>query len=442
MKTGQLFPALVLGAAMLAACGGGGGGNSLPPPHDVPPTPGSVHGANGIDHIVIVIQENRSFDNLFHGFPGADTVSSGRIHTGQLVPLKEIPLLTSYDLRHHATDFMAAYDNGKMDGFDLEKTAGAPPLAEYAYTRPSDVQQYWSLAHQFTLSDRTFPSQIDASYSAHQYLIAAQDGGAVDVPSGVPWGCDAPSDTTVQLLGPNRTIVPGPFPCFDYKTLGDELDAKGASWRYYAPELNGGNGDYGGQIWVAYDSIRHIRYGPDWNTGVASPETAFLTDIANGRLASVTWIAPDWLNSDHPGMTSDGGPDWVASITNAVGKSAFWKDTAVIVVWDDWGGFYDHVAPPQLDLHGLGIRVPMIVVSPFAKHGYVSHVQYEWGSILQFVEQTFSLSTLAASDARANSLDDCFDFSQALRPYTSIATHRRPTDFIREVPSGKLPDDD
>jgi phospholipase C len=401
-----------------------------------------MRGANGIDHVVIAIQENRSFDNLFHGFPGADTASTGLIHTGQRVTLQQVPLTVSYDLRHHMSDFINAYDGGKMDGFDLEKRLGGPDLPEYGYVRPSDVQEYWDLAKRYTLGDHMFPSQIDASFSAHQYLIAGQTAGAVDTPSAVPWGCDAPGGTTVPTVVTGRSLGPGVFPCFDYQTLGDLLDRAGATWRYYAPALNAGNGDYGGQIWVAYDAVRHIRYGPDWQSDNSSPETAFLTDVKNGHLANVTWIAPDFLNSDHPGVPSDTGPAWIASIANTIGASKFWNSTVLLVVWDDWGGWYDHVPPPQLDLHGLGIRVPLIVVSPFAKRGYVSHDQYEWGSVLGFVEQTFGLHALAASDSRADPLTDCFNFTQKARPYQAIRSRKSPDDFIREIPSGKPPDDD
>ncbi|MBV9102106.1 MAG: hypothetical protein JO060_00860 [Candidatus Eremiobacteraeota bacterium] len=439
----HIFRTLIAIAILaLVGCGGGGAGTALPATHDDPPPTNGPRGAHGIDHIVIAIEENRSFDNLFHGFPGADTVSSGKIHTGATVPLAMVPLAVPYDLRHHAADFTNAYDQGKMDGFDLEVGVGGPHLPEYAYVNPSDEQPYWSLAQRFTLGDRMFPSQIDTSYAAHQYLIAAQSGGAVDVPTNIPWGCDAPAGTTVPMLGAGRALLPGPFPCFDYPTVGDELDKAGVSWRYYAPALNSGNGDYGGQIWVAYDAIRHIRFGQDWQTGIASPETAFLTDVANGRLAGVSWIAPAFLNSDHPGATSDGGPEWIAEIANAIGTSPFWNDTALIVVWDDWGGWYDHVPPPQVDLHGLGIRVPLLVISPFAKHGYVSHVQYEFGSIVKFVETTFALAPLAAADERANGLDDCFNFAQTVRPFVRIRTQHPARALLREPPTSRPPDDD
>ena len=130
---------------------------------------------------------------------------------------------------------------------------------------------------------------------------------------------------------------------------------------------------------------------------VISPETAVLTDVAAGKLASVTWVVPDLANSDHPASLSATGPDWVASVVDAVGASAYWSSTAIVVDWDDWGGFYDHVAPPQLDVDGLGFRTPMIVISPYAKTEYVSHIRYESTSVVKFIEATFGLPTLSTA---------------------------------------------
>src|SRR5580700_7778551 len=160
------FACLALAALVLAGCGGGASSDPVLPSHDVPPPVGGVHGANGVDHIVIAIQENRSFDNLFHAFPGADSVSAGKIHTGAMVPLHSVPLAEAYDLPHHFANFMTAFNFGKMNGFDQERNLGGPQYDEYAYVQQSDIQEYWTLAKQYTLADHTFPSQIDASYSA------------------------------------------------------------------------------------------------------------------------------------------------------------------------------------------------------------------------------------------------------------------------------------
>ena len=382
---------------------------------------------------------------MFDGFPGADTVTSGRTSTGTQRQLQPISLAAMYDVAHEENNFIAAFDGGKMDGFDKEVTGGLggigagaaspPPYPMYAYTPPSEIKPYLAMASSYVLADRFFPSEIDSSFTSHQYLIAAQAGNTVDNPTGPIWGCDAAPGTTIPTLNSDRTQGPGVFPCFDYMTLGDELDAAGKSWRYYAPPVAGLS------TWSAYDAIRHIRYGVDWTRNVISPETRVLDDLAAGTLANVTWVIPDLMNSDHPDTGSTTGPQWVSSIVNEIGASPFWSSTAIVVLWDDWGGFYDHVAPPQLDDDGLGIRTPLMVISPFAKRGYVSHVQYETGSIAKFIETQFGLHALSASDARANDLGDCFVPNPAAT-FQPFVTTRSIQQFRQERPSMRAPDTD
>jgi phospholipase C len=132
-------------------------------------------------------------------------------------------------------------------------------------------------------------------------------------------------------------------------------------------------------------------------------------------------VIPALLDSDHPASGSNTGPSWVTSVVNAVGKSKYWQNTAVIVMWDDWGGFYDPVPPLRLDYNSLGLRVPMVVISPFAKPHYVSKTQYEMGSVLKFIEQTFGTGSLGSTDARANSIGDIFDFTQKPQPFQPFA---------------------
>ena len=287
-----------------------------------------------------------------------------------------------------------------------------------------------------------FQSNTGPSFVAHQYLIA---GSSQVTPSEIPdenpnsgpWGCDSRATTTVALLGATPgTDAPGVFPCFDYQTLGDELDRANLPWRYYSPAIGSG-----GDIWSAYDAIKHIRYGADWSKNVISPETNILTDVPGGSLGAITWVVPSFTNSDHAGSNSTSGPQWVASVVNAIGQSPQWNSTAIFITWDDWGGWYDHVAPPQIDAMGLGFRVPLLVVSPYAKHGYVSHVQHEFGSILKFGEETFGLAPLGASDARADDLSDTFDFAQSPQPYVPLGVTRSPGSF-RHAPEPTAPDND
>ena len=205
-----------------------------------------------------------------------------------------------------------------------------------------------------------------------------------------------------------------------YATLRDLLDAKSDSWAYYSPPV-----ENTGKLWNAFEAIKAVRYGPEWRTNIREPN-AFFNDVTKGRLPTVSWIVPDNPDSDHP-TVHDTGPSWVASIVNAVGESPYWDTTAVIVVWDDWGGFYDHVKPPFFDhWGGLGFRVPLIVISPYAREthpgtpGYISHTRYEFGSILKFIENARGLGSLGTTDRRANSIVDCFDFTRAPRPFTKI----------------------
>lgn len=392
-----------------------------------------------IQHVVVIVQENRSFDNLFATFPGADGTSGGSNY-GQIVPLTAIPLTGTPDLDHYHTGWWADWDYGKMDGFAHSYVAN-PGLTAYSYVSPSEIQPYWTLASQYVLGDRMFQSNTGPSYVAHQYLIAGQSADADELPTGggfnTAWGCDSPPGTTVPLIGPNGTDLPGPFPCFDYQTIGDLLDKANVTWKYYAPAI----GQDKGAIWSAYDAIKHIRYGPDWAGDVVSPETQILSDIENGNLAQVSWVMPSWVNSDHPATGIDTGPDWVASIVNDIGQSPYWNNTVIFITWDDWGGFYDHVPPPQIDSMGLGFRVPLIVVSPYAKHGYISHQEHEFGSFLYFTEKLYGLPSLGTRDAISDDLSDCFDFSQSPTPFTAVRTEHTPQYFKEQLPSGP-PDTD
>jgi phospholipase C len=387
-----------------------------------------------IQRVVVIMQENRTFDNFFYGYPGADSAQSG-MSNGTVVPLSPVPLAETTDLCHTHPCWWKAWDNGQMDGFAY--TQSTPPLFAYSYVPSSEIQPYWTLAAQYTLADRMFQSNTGPSFVAHEYMIAGQSAESDEDPTGFIWGCDAPAGTTVTLVGPNGTDVPGGFPCFDYQTMGDLLDANGLTWRYYAPE---NTAPYNSPA-TAYEAINHIFYGLDETDNVVAPQTKVLTDIANGELAQVTWIIPDFAHSDHPGSNSSEGPDWVASIVNAIGASPFWNSTAIFISWDDWGGWYDHVVPPSIDTMGPGLRVPLIVVSPYAKQGYVSHQIYETASLLTFMEKNFGLLDLGARDAMANDLSDCFDYTQAPAPYAAIKTKVSVDTLLHEKPTGP-PDDD
>jgi phospholipase C len=454
-----------------------------------------------IRHVIIVIQENRSFDNLFHGFRGADTADTGFAHDGTRVPLQAVSLTAAYDIGNGLEAFKRSYDNGKMDAFDerevVPRRGAHVPLAAaqypaYAYVPRPEIRPYWDLAERFVVADRMFQSNIDQSFAAHLYLIAGQSQRAVNTPNGFPWGCDAPGSVSVPTLTTAREIGGRVFPCFQFRTLADELADKGLRWRYYAPAITVRVAAKGaardsyylsalptvvrdakgiqdaedrapkgrapakrpdkrprrspafnvGQLWSAFDAVATIRYSSAWNSSVISPPSQFLRDVERGDVAAVTWVVPDWANSDHPFSRSATGPSWVSAIVNAVGRSPIWDDTVILITWDDSGGWFDHVPPPTVDFAGLGVRVPLLVVSAYARRGLVDHRQYEFGSMLRLAEAAFSLAPLAASDTRANDLIDCFDFSKPPRPFERIEAPVSSSYFLHQPPSLVPPDDD
>jgi hypothetical protein len=239
--------------------------------------------------------------------------------------------------------------------------------------------------------------------------VGAQSGGVISNPVGGGVGCDAPSNTTVQVLSPTSGVISNVYPCFDFTTLGDLLQAAGVNWKYYAPGKN-----QNGYLWSAMDAINHIRNSSSWTSNVLN-YTRFVTDAMNGNLGNVNWLVSDANDSEHPPYSVCTGENWLVQQINAVMQGPKWSSTAIFITWDDFGGFYDHVAPPKSDAFGFGPRVPLIIISPYARQGYVSHSLYEFASVLKFAEELFKLPTLTTRDAAANDMLDAFDFTQQPR---------------------------
>jgi phospholipase C len=378
-------------------------------------------GAAKISHVVYIVQEGRSFNDLFQGYPGALTSSTGKISNGKTIALSPVSLKTRYRIATSADAmFVACNGSGelpgtdcRMDGFNNEAFEGGPKSIEYpmyAYVPHDESKPYFDMAHEWVVADHMFASQLDGSFTAHQYIVAAQSGRAVDTPSGI-FGCDAPpGQTWVSTLTDSRRFGAREYACFTYKTLANELENAHRSWRFYTAEKDSSS--------FAYD--KRVDGSPEWHRDVIAPPTRFLSDLAGGKLASMTWITPSCPDSDDVNCGGGGGPGWVASLVNAVGESKFWDSTAIFVQWDDWGGLYDEVPPPYENYDGLGLRVPLLVISAYARRDYVSHVQYETASVLRFTEDLFGLRRLAAADRRAASPTDCFDFNQKPRKFVAI----------------------
>jgi phospholipase C len=447
-----------IAAAMLAGCGG-----SQPPigaPGAMQQTfasaahaergtswmvPLNARGPHGhIRHIVIIMQEGRTLNNLFAGWPGAYAPMSGEaVEIPGPIRLREIRFSDDRSMCELSPSMTLAYWGARMEGFDLNRFCGlgcthypnghkpVTSLFPYAYMNRDEIAPYRTLAGQYVLGDNMYSTEWGGDFTAHQYLIAGSTFISAkralrDVPSAEPWGCDAPKGTRIALWGyPYETASP----CItQYPTMAELLDRAKLSWKYYVAPLGGR--DPSGQLWNAFDAIKKVRYSSDWTKNIVSPPSRVLTDAKKGALPAVAWVIPEVAWSDHPSQKSDKGPSWVAAVVNAVGEGPEWNDTAIIIVWSEWGGWFD-ARPPyfpnRLKGTGLGFRVPLLIVSPYARKNVVVHTDYQFGSILRFTEEALNLPPLSSlgygyvfTDATSNSLSDSFDFLKGPREFQPI----------------------
>jgi phospholipase C len=403
----------------------------------VVPALGQVPQDSQIKHLVIIMQENRSFDEYFGTYPGANGIPSGVCLTvSKGSPDCVSPYLES-NLNpaggpHSWEAAHVDYKNGSMNGFVW--TSGRNAMGYYDYHM---LPFYWAYAAHYVLFDNFFESVLSYSLPSHLYLVSGQSGGFVTG--------NAPS-------------------MFQFKTIMEELQPAGVTWKYYvgtdipgmfsiaAMNRNPDPTDNWilGNQWLNSSSSAGLPNSPTtspntpayglWNplphmSGIANnksllandvPGSQFYTDIQTGTLPQVSWIIPSSRVSEHPSAGPMPGQEYVVTLVNNIMKSKYWSDTAIFITWDDWGGFYDHVPPPSVDKYGLGFREPTIMISPFAKPGYISHRTYEYGSFLTFIEQRFGIPSLNTRDSISNTFSDEFDFSQHPTPSLILNTQNPP----------------
>ena len=448
-----------------------------------------VPGETPIKHVVFIVKENRTFNNYFATYPGAEGATEGGTirctdggcKDGPVVRLTRGPDIYPHDLTHCFRCGLTAINDGKMNGFN--RMNGPIPQSEnadlygadmsgYSYLDRDGVPNYWAYADRFVLADHFFTSMYGPTTPEHLYAVAAQSNFLVDNKSTTDHEgsyCDDPTENATRfephevrqnegrIMRLERDITKNGSNvydiadywgsirlCFDIPVLPDQLEEQGISWKYYAEE----------NAWMnVLQMIRHVRYGPMWSK-VQSPDN-FVKDVKQGRMPAVSWIIPPESYNEHPGAgkSTCAGENWTVQQVNTIMKSEYWRSTAIVVVWDDFGGFYDPVAPPHYDVMGLGPRTPALIISPYARQGSnpdggaVDSTVYEFSSVLAFIEHLFGLDPMTERDRTADPLSGAFDFANPnfdklvlpLRqdcPYgTSTTQFRASWPFLRTIGS-------
>lgn len=452
-------------------------------------------------HVVVIVQENRTPDNLFQGLCAAPygacavpptsfapydiQTSNWRTKTGTIQP-SPVALAGTYDLGHSHSAFNAMCDIRvgtppmcRMDGAagiacipQTGTTCPANPQFKYVSNSTGILDPYLTLATQYGWANYMFQTNQGPSFPAHLFIFAGTSAPtALDDSLGIfaaengstGGGCISPSTTRVPLVAPNPTPPPygvensSIYPCFEHETMADLV----TDWKYYAASSAG--------LWTAPDAIQHVCLPSGgkctgWGTHVVPHNPSqVLTDLGNCVLGDLTWVTPTAANSDHATQNDGGGPSWVAAIVNAIGTSkctdivnqralTYWQDTAIFITWDDWGGWYDHEPPTILaGVQGdyqYGFRVPMIVVSAYTSPGLVNNQRYDFGSLLRFIERNFGnlglregelgfADSRAATDFRA-----FFRMNRSPRKFKIIAAPKSADFFVHDTRPPEAPDND
>jgi phospholipase C len=409
--------------------------------HQARSAPEQRSAATPIRHVVIVYQENHSFDDVLGKLCSqvrgsrapCDGATTGKLHNGQTIPLSQEPDIVP-DVIHSVASQQTAIDNGKMDGFDLIKGCGSSSgYACYAQYDPSQIPNLAALAQNFVISDRTFEFGRSPSWGGHLVLASATfDGFDGDNPksgSGPGWGCDSLKDAKWWdghrwILQPS--CVPdqqgrGPYRSsrvLYVPTIFDRVEQAGLTWKLYAGDGTRTTGSY---VWTICPSFYECLGSSQKANDI--PASQILADAAAGNLPSFSIVTPQPPNSQHNGTSMAQGDNWIGSVVNAIENGPDWSSTAIFITYDDCGCFYDHVPPPSST---AGVRVPMVIVSPYAKPGYTDSTNATYMSMLAYAEHTLGLASLNQNDAGAYDYANSFDYSQPPRRAIPMTTTRIP----------------
>jgi len=403
--------AMAVAGGVLFSCTGG---KTIPSVDD--PT-ASIDTNTPIKRVIYVMLENRSFNNLFGKFPGVTGSTTG-VEYGTEKPLIPCPDWLPGDLPHDRAAYLNCVNGGKLDGFGTG-TYGST----YAYTQFDEQQipNYWLWAKEYAISDNFFASAAGPSYGNHYYFIAGQSGGVIDNPENIEtrvdgdkryksWGCDAIGDDVFVFVKDDQGNLTKHDTCFTFETVGEQLSEIGLDWAYYSAVPG-----QVGYFWNAYNGIANVFHTDMWHEHVR-PVDRLARDIEAGSLPPVTWVTPRFELSDHPPFSTGHSHNWITDIVNAVMKSPQWEHTAIFLTWDEWGGFYDPVMPPEVDPVGLGIRVPLLTISPYTRRGVIDDELGEFSTPLRFIADNWGLDYLTPRIANTHNFEHAFDFSKRPRP--------------------------
>jgi len=381
---------------------------------------------NPIQHIIVVMQENRTFDNYFWTYPGQAGYDAplcmplvpSAPAVGCIKPQLTTDPVSTSDIPHDRNATLASYNNGSMNGF-LTAAKDNPEVMDY-YDN-STLPYLWDYASHYVLADQFFSSVKSYSQPNHWYMIA----GASPTVSLFQWGTQERqacyNNATAKLTMATCTYI---NQAQAIQTMADELTAHGISWKYYdtpvLPNDTLANAIVDGKAyayWNPLDAKNSTYTNSNYTENIVAREQLF-GDIAEGTLPQVSWVIPSPEISDHAPANITLGMWWITDVVDSVMNSQYWGSTAIVVLWDDYGGFFDTVVPPTVDGYGLGFRVPALIISPYAKPGFLDHTVYDFESTLKFVEWRFGLPALTARDADTNNLLDAFNFNQ--QPLTPL----------------------
>ena len=430
--------------------------------------------ANPIKHIIVIMQENRSFDNYFGTYPGANGIPRGTCvpfspdnpSLGCIKPILSTDVISG-DLPHGYQSSVIAYDNGKMDGFMLGENENSKTMSVYDNRT---IPYYWDLAKHYVLADNFFSSVLSYSLPNHWFAIAGQAPA-----TSMFYFMHRPPNNNILNKAENASVItegiPNETESFGVnpnptsanmrdeiarvyleesnltKTVADLFMNNGVihnnnsiTWKYYdhmVPADSYKSAVISGRAFEFWNpfSAKGSTYTPNYSPHFVNRAQIF-TDLKTGSFPEVSWVIPSFPVSEHAPANITTGMNWVKNVLNAIMSSPYWNSTAIILTWDDYGGFYDHVPPPQVDKYGLGFRMPTFIISPYAKPGYIDHTQYQFESMLKFIEWRFNLRPLTQRDLHANNLLNAFDFNQkpslahvvplttaelaAIRPYINL----------------------